>query len=307
MSKIKALRRSLRDAADTARRARSAGELAKALVPQSMLQQHVLNPAADSDAAGAATAGDDAAALRAVCNRLRADNIRDDGSVDYRSLRGGGALAELESAASALHRVTPQALPRDADRIAFWLNVYNVLGIHGVIALGIEGSVMERPSFFSTVAYRVGDSTFTLDEIENGVLRLNSPHPATRRRLFSSKDPRLAYCPRALDPRIHSALVCCSASCPPVAFCTADRLEQQLDAATRNYVANDVSVDHPGRVIRLPITFDYYRNDWNDAATMQAFLLSHADDPLRTDLKRAFDADYPLEFQRYDWSLNGSG
>ena len=42
---------------------------------------------------------------------------------------------------------------------------------------------MEMPSFFRVVAYRVGDHVLTLDEIENGVLRRNAPHPATKARL----------------------------------------------------------------------------------------------------------------------------
>ena len=82
--------------------------------------------------------------------------------------------------------------------------MYNVLAIHGVIATGVRESVMEIPSFFGVVAYRVGNFVLTLDEIENGILRRNAPHPATGSRLFDDDDPRLALCPSRVDPRIHT-------------------------------------------------------------------------------------------------------
>ena len=44
--------------------------------------------------------------------------------------------------------------------------------------------VMELPSFFGVVAYRVGDHVVTLDEIENGILRRNAPHPVSKAPLF---------------------------------------------------------------------------------------------------------------------------
>jgi len=266
-----------------------------------MLRRRVLNESAsEGDGDAAATA----VALRKLRNRLKVDAIDDCGRVDYRRLRDPGVIAELESAAGALHAVTPEALKSDAERLAFWLNLYNVLGMHGVIALGIEDSVMERPSFFSVVAYRVGQDTFTLDEIENGVLRRNAPHPATKRRLFKRVDPRLRHCPERVDPRIHAALVCCSASCPPVAFYDAERVDEQLKLAARGYVASEVRVDTAARTILLPITFDYYASDWGDADALRAFLSSHAEDALRGELERAFADGYAVDYHRYDWSLN---
>lgn len=298
------LRRSLRDARDIARRARSVGELARALVPPALLKRRVLN---ESPFEGEGDVTSRAGVLRELCNRLKADAIDESGNVDYARLRRPGALGELERLAGGLHSVGPETLTSDAERIAFWLNLYNVLGIHGVIAMGIEDSVMERPSFFSTVAYRVGGLTFTLDEIENGVLRRNSPHPASKRRLFPTEDPRLAYCPARVDPRVHAALVCCSASCPPVAFYDAEHLERQLTLASQGYVASEVSIDRERHRLRLPITFAYYAADWGDADGVKRFLLEHADAVQRAELERAFQAGYEIDYASYDWSLNGVG
>jgi hypothetical protein len=192
----------------------------------------------------------------------------------------------------------------DATRIAFWINLYNVLAIHGVLALGIRESVMEVPSFFWVVAYQVGNFVLTLDEIENGVLRRNAPHPATGSRLFDDDDPRLRLCPSHVDPRIHAALVCASTSCPPVAFYEASKLDAQLELATLNYVASDVEVDDANQVVRVPITFRYYESDFGRLEGVRLFLLDHARDAQRDALEAAFQAGYELDYHRYDWSLN---
>ena len=163
---------------------------------------------------------------------------------------------------------------------------------------------MEVPSFFGVVAYRIGGFVLTLDEIENGVLRRNATHPATKSRLFGDDDPRLALCPSHVDPRIHAALVCASTSCPPVAFYEADKLEAQLEAATLNYVASDVEVDETEEVVRVPITFRYYESDFGRLAGVKIFLVEHARGAQREALEAAFHAGYGLDYHRYDWSLN---
>ena len=295
--------RNLRDAGDILRRAKNPAELAKALVPNAWLARKVLNLDAPRTR-GPVPAAEAAEALRKLGNALKIEVIGPDGQVDYTKLEGSDTFAELERTSQLLHHVDPEQLEDDDARIAFWINVYNVLAIHGVLATGVRESVMEIPSFFGVVAYRIGDYVVTLDEIENGILRRNAPHPATKSRLFDDDDPRLALCPGHVDARIHAALVCASTSCPPVAFYEASRLDEQLDMAADNYVATDVEVDDDAKVVRLPITFRYYESDFGRHAGVELFLLNHATEAQKPRLQAAFDADYAFDYHRYDWSLN---
>ena len=108
----------------------------------------------------------------------------------------------MKATSGLLQAIDPGDMSDDESRIAFWINLYNVLAIHGVLELGIRESVMEIPTFFGVVAYRVGDFVLTLDEIENGVLRRNAPHPWTR--AFtppSSAHRRAARRSRSMKPR----------------------------------------------------------------------------------------------------------
>lgn len=294
--------RNIRDAGDILRRARNPAELAKALLPKQWLTRRVLND--DPAASSAASPSEIAEALRKLRNQLKAEALDENGQVDYTKLRTSPTFAAMKATSGLLQAVDPGDMSDDDSRIAFWINLYNVLAIHGVLELGIRESVMEIPSFFGVVAYRVGDFVLTLDEIENGVLRRNAPHPATSARLFGDDDPRLGLCPSHVDPRIHAALVCASTSCPPVAFYEASKLNDQLDLASRNYVASDVEVDDALRLVRLPITFRYYQSDFGRIQGVRVFLLKYAQGEQRSALEAAFAAGYSFDYHRYDWSLN---
>ena len=293
--------RNLRDAGDVLRRARNPAELTKALVPNRWLARKVLNEEGPGGVAGAPA--EVAEALRKLRNQLKLEALDDEGRVDYAKLHTSQTFAEMKRVSGLLRAIDPAQMIDDDTRIAFWINLYNVLSIHGALALGIRESVMEVPSFFGVVAYRVGNFVLTLDEIENGVLRRNAPHPATGARLFGDDDPRLALCPSHVDPRIHAALVCASTSCPPVAFYEASKLDEQLELAALNYVASDVEVDEVDRVVRIPITFRYYQSDFGRAEGVRLFLLEHAQGAQREALEAAFHAGYELDYHRYDWSL----
>ncbi len=286
----------LQAAVDILRQSRGLRETAAALVP-ALRERRVLNLAAlpEVDEGGAVRA------LRRARNELKGH--LSDGKFDYASVRSSGAYARLQALAPVLRETTPEDLPTDADRIAFFLNVYNVLALHGVIALDIQKSVMEVPAFFDIVAYDIGDAVLSLNEMENGVLRLNAGHPATGRPTLPADHPGHGFAPSYVEPRIHASLVCASTSCPAVGFYDPEHLEAQLDLATRHWVNADVRV--VGGELHLPAMFRWYEADFGGGkAGVEAFVLHHADPPLRDAIDRAIHAGARHRHTRYDWSLN---
>ncbi len=252
-----------------------------------------------------APASEIAAALRSITRCLEAEALANDGrGVGYASLAASPTYAALVDTSRSLRALHLPELARDPSAQAFWINLYNVLVIHGVVALGIRRSVMEVPSFFGTVAYRVGDLLFTPDEIENGILRANARHPATGLRPFASGDPRLDFAMPAADPRIHAALVCAAKACPPIAFYDGDRIDEQLALAARTFVTHDTEVDERARAVRLSILYRYYADDFGGEPGVRRFLLAHAEGTLHSALERALHHRFTLAHRRYDWTLN---
>lgn len=288
----------LNDLTDVVRHARSGGEIVRGLMPSGMLKRKILN----EGEAPATDAGGIDQALRRLRNQLKGEFL-DEGAVDYAGIKASPVYRELQETSRLLPHVHPTEFSQ-SERLAFWLNLYNVLAIHGIIALEIRKSVMEVPSFFHLVAYRVSDWVFTLDDIENGVLRRNRPHPAMKNLMFDADDPRMACCPREVDPRIHMALVCCAASCPPVAFYEAGQIDAQLEAATRNFVESEILIDEKKRELTLPLIFRYYEEDFGGWQGVGEFMLEHSEGEQHERIARAITDGYAARYQRYDWSLN---
>jgi len=222
------------------------------------------------------------------------------GKVDYARLRNSVEWSHTVEAARALQHVPLAELTGRQARLAFWINVYNALVLHGIVELGIRRSVHQVRLFFMRVSYRIDGFRLSLDDIEHGVLRANRRRPFPPFRPFGRLDPRGALALDAVDPRIHFALHCGARSCPPAGVYRSQAIDQQLDAATRNFVNETVSVDDAGRV-RCPKIFRWYRDDFQAGEGLVLFLLRYLDDGA----VRAALAAAParLRFTPYQWTL----
>ncbi|HEX7788305.1 MAG TPA: DUF547 domain-containing protein, partial [Methylomirabilota bacterium] len=226
---------------------------------------------------------------------------RPDGRLDYTALRASPAWAEAAERAGALQSVSLGDLAGRQSRLAFWINVYNAMVLHGIVALGIRRTVWEVRGFYHRVAYRVGGFTLTADDVEHGILRGNAAHGLLRRRPFGGRDPRLALAVHPVDPRMHFAITCGAQSCPPVGVYRAAVLDQQLDLATRNFLNQEVALDAGGCVTCSRI-LEWYAADFDSAGGLGAFLLRYLDaGPVRDAVAgRPRPCD---QFRSYDWSL----
>jgi hypothetical protein len=197
-------------------------------------------------------------------------------------------------------------LARREEKIAFWINLYNVIVIHGVIALSIRDSVKEVRNFFRGVCYQVGDYLFSPDDIEHGILRGNRRPSYSLFRRFPGGDPRLAFVVKPLDPRIHFTLVCGSASCPFIDVYTPENLAWELDMASRAFInSNAVVLDRSRDKISLSSIFKWYAADFGaHQGERLGFIARYLDkEPDRTYIEEHRDT-LKLTYQTYDWRLN---
>ncbi|MEO8717512.1 MAG: glycoside hydrolase family 15 protein [Burkholderiales bacterium] len=223
--------------------------------------------------------------------------------VDYAAIRGSEAYEAFRGLAARLADFDPAGLATDAERIAFWTNVFNTLVIQGVVELGIDASVKEVPFFFECIRYRIGGEVYSAADIEHGILRGNAVPPYRLRRRLARGDARARCMVRNVDPRIHFALVCASRTCPPIEAYDAERLEQQLDAAARTFINATSALE--GETLRVSEIFRWYRRDFGaaPAAVAQVVARHLYDRDLAARLER--DASrMRLVYAPYDWRLN---
>jgi Protein of unknown function, DUF547 len=224
-----------------------------------------------------------------------------EGAVHYARLAASPEAEAASARARDLTRVDPGSLDARETRLAFWINLYNALLLHGVVAFGIRRSVHRTWNFFGRASYRVGTGVFSLEEIEHGLLRNNAGRAFRRSPVFAAGDPRLALAVAPVDPRIHFALNCGARSCPPVGVYRAAALDVQLARATRNFVNEEVALDGRGRIACSKL-FQWYGRDFGSPDALREFLLRHLDEgPVRAALRAGTP---PCQaFRRYSWTL----
>lgn len=231
--------------------------------------------------------------------------------VSYAKLRTSPVYEAYRRAAASLRLFDPAWLGSPAERLAFWINLYNALILDAVIQLGVRSSVTRSAGFFLRAAYQVGGLRFSAEDIEHGLLRANAPHPALPGRHFGADDPRRGLALPTLDPRVHFALVCGARSCPPIAFYDPDRIDQQLDTAARSFLAaGGARLDVEARVLWLSRIFQWYAPDFGarplavgDRAPLRRFALRYLPEETRAALAGRADS-LRVRFLAYDWSLN---
>lgn len=184
------------------------------------------------------------------------------------------ALAELDA-------TRPETMEAK-ERIAYWINAYNLLAIRLVADRYPVRSIQDihegDASVWDMAAGAAGGRAVTLSEIFD--------------RLLADFD----------EPRIHFAIVAAAVSCPDIRYYDGARLDEQLDDAARTFLANDrrgLRVARDGVAVSQLVLGSHREFE---PGGVVAFLRSHAPAAAAERLEGMRLRD--LEKLPYDWSLN---
>lgn len=227
------------------------------------------------------------------------------GLVDYEAIIKSNEYGRYLEMTAQLKTFDPTTLYSPAEKMAFWINLYNTIVVHGIIELGITASVKEVPDFFKKISYQIGEFTFSPDEMEHGILRANARPPYRLLALFKRSDPRVRFSLNSIDPRIHFALVCGSRSCAPISFYEADSIERQLDIATKNFInSSEVVIIPEQNKIFLSQIFKWYGKDFKGKEKIFQFLLKYLYEDEKSTFLKSRMSTINIEYLFYDWNLN---
>jgi len=203
-----------------------------------------------------------------------------------------------EALDEAFRQVDPLALPND-ERISFWLNAYNALVTDWLRANPPRRNMLRELRLFGRAAYRLGEHTYTPDQIEHGLLRRNRRPPFRPRRVLRPGDTRLLAAPAEFDPRIHFALNCGARSCPPIRRYRAEEIDRQLEVATASYLRAEAAVEDERRRVVLPGLMRLYRRDFGTQADALRFVAERV--PAVEEAQRA-GRTQTVGYARFDWT-----
>ncbi len=205
--------------------------------------------------------------------------------VDYPAI---AASADWDRLVESLATTDLTTIDTREEKLALWINAYNVLAIDLVATHYPIDSIRDIGSFFSPVwkkpAGKVGGRTVTLDEIEHEIVRPMG------------------------EPRAHAVVICASTSCPalPREPLRAATLDAQLDAAMRAWIADTgkgMKIDREANTIRLSKIFDWFDEDFEDAGGVLAFVTPYAPEADRRWLREKGPRARIVYFD-YDWDVN---
>jgi len=253
--------------------------------------------------------GEIAAVLEKQLNWLQdafIDSAR--GRVDYERMQASEIYRNYRDFSVCLKDFDPGSLDRREERLAFWINIYNILVIHGVIALGIRDSVTEVPRFFRRIRYRIGGQEYSADDIEHGILRGNSRLPHSLFHPFREGDPRLRLTVEPLERRVQFALVPASRSCPPIEIFSAEDLDRQLDLAARTFLnTGGIRIDRKKMEVHLVESFKWYGEDFGEGEEeLLRFIAPFLYEEEKSRFLEEYAGKLKVRYQDYDWRLNSA-
>ncbi|CAG7855961.1 hypothetical protein MCAMS1_00287 [biofilm metagenome] len=196
--------------------------------------------------------------------------------VDYPAIKSDGSLDKAYKVISAFKL---GSLSSREERLAFYINAYNILALKMVADHWPAESIKDSGSLLSPVcdktAGELGGKQVTLGEVEHKILRPMG------------------------EPRIHLAIVCASVSCPDLRNepYTAAQLTKQLDEQARNFLANPAKgLKMQEDSLHVSQIFDWFEKDFAASGGVKGFIKKHIPDVPDRNIK----ANLP-----YDWGVNG--
>ncbi|KAL6656157.1 hypothetical protein ACP70R_006983 [Stipagrostis hirtigluma subsp. patula] len=150
------------------------------------------------------------------------------------------------------------------QKLAFWINVYNSCMMNAFLEQGIPTTPHMLVAMMPKATINVGGRTHSAMSIEHFILRLPcsvkqvSPGGTTKGEDVAARG---AFGLEWPEPLVTFALSCGSWSSPAVRVYTVARVEEELEAAKRDYLQASVGVSTPGK-LAVPKLLHWYLLDF---------------------------------------------
>ncbi len=161
--------------------------------------------------------------------------------------------------------------------MAYWINLYNAFTIYNILLESPVNSILDidNGAIWTQRKAVVGDTAYTLDQIE-------------KERLIAAFN----------EPRVHFAVNCAAASCPPLLnkAWTETTVQQYYTTATSNFI-NDTTYNYVSMdSLAVSKVFDWYAQDFGGAGNIVDYFQQYADSTISDSAV--------VVYRVYDWNLN---
>lgn len=179
-------------------------------------------------------------------------------------------------------------LSDDSHKMAFWINTYNAF--FQILRKDLD---LRQPKIYTTKQMSMAGQRISLDDIEHGILR----RFRYKYSLGYLPDPFASalikkWAVTSIDFRIHFALNCGAKSCPPIAFYTEDKLEEQLELAGVSFLMEDTRINAQRKEAHVSKLFLWFLKDFGGKKGTRKIISKY----LNQDL-----GGYKIIYNQYSW------
>ena len=205
-------------------------------------------------------------------NSLLQKHVNGEGMVDYSGFKKD--REQLDKYLKLLSSQKPDENWSKNELLAYYINLYNAYTVDLILRNYPVESIKDINGAWTKAFVNIGDKKISLGGIENSLLR------------------------KMDEPRIHFAINCASISCPKLmneAY-TADKMEQQLEKATKQFINSDKN-DISANSAKLSSIFDWYKGDFTENGKS---IIEYVNQYSKTKINK----DAKVSFKDYNWKLN---
>lgn len=213
-----------------------------------------------------------------------------DGFVDYKALKNSSrGLHSLNNYLAKLSSANPNLAASREGKLAFWINAYNSVTVHGILREYPTSSIRNHTArvfgynIWKDLQLYVGGTPVSLEHIEHQILRPMN------------------------EPRIHFAIVCASVGCARLrneAYVAAD-IDQQLSSNTLDFFSRSKNFrfDPGSNRFHLSAILKWFGEDFGANQSAQLHRVS-AWMPTTAAQHAASGGTARVSYLAYDWNIN---
>lgn len=205
-------------------------------------------------------------------DNLLKTHVATNGDVDYKGFKNDAKL--LNDYVNYLASQVPSKSWSVNEQLAYFINVYNANTIKLIVDNYPTKSIKDISNPWMKNRLKIGDTEYSLADIENGILR------------------------KMNEPRIHFAINCASFSCPKllnIAY-TAENVQSLMERATSEFINNTDKNKLTPNAPQVSEIFKWYKSDFTDNGTIIDYINTYA--------KTKVSANAKVDYLNYNWSLN---
>ena len=202
-------------------------------------------------------------------------HVSSSGKVNYKSFKKDKAV--LEDYINLLQLNAPKSDWSKNKEMAYWINLYNAFTINTILDKYPVSSIMdiEGGKVWDRKTINIGGEKLTLNDIEKTKLLK-----------------------RFKDGRVHFAVNCAAASCPPLLnkAWTEDNVQRYLSKQAKAFINNTTENQLSAKSIQISQIFNWYADDFGGKDKIVAYFQKYSDVEIKDKAK--------VSFNEYKWDLN---